>query len=151
MSGYHERMLGLSKYADVPVARGRIGAMGYQANRLPSAELEWFKPYVYRGAGEDEHPEWDVDYEEPKPKASPKKQPKPKPKPKPSGYRQGDEGRAAKRARAAEFEANRIERERGWVEFPETPPTQRGRFANASATPISLDDIEALLEEDDDD
>lgn len=45
MTGYHERRLG--RFADVPVARGSIGAMGL------SGPTDTFRLYVYRGVGED--------------------------------------------------------------------------------------------------
>jgi hypothetical protein len=74
---------------DVPVERSSVGAMGWMGNPYPDRFLETFKPYVYRGTGEDTlTPELNM----PGPLAKPRK-PKPrlaqnrrKPKPRRKHY-----------------------------------------------------------------
>lgn len=62
---------------DVPAHRSSIGAMGVALGSQMPAEYAEPKPYVYRGTGEDEHPEWDLDYKKPKPLPKPRKAAKP--------------------------------------------------------------------------
>jgi hypothetical protein len=77
--------------ADIPIERPSVGGMGMNAVPMPR-----FKPYVYRGTGEDQYPQYDPDYRpkpppKPKPEPRPERRPKPKPKrkrkPRPKGPR----------------------------------------------------------------
>lgn len=47
--------------------RASFTAMGPLADQAPSIYAGW-KRYVYRGTGEDQHPTWDLEYEEPNPR-----------------------------------------------------------------------------------
>lgn len=58
-------------FDDIPTGR-QVRGMGVTAG---SDEHSLFRPYVYRGTGEDQHPTWSLDYTEPVPRKKPKRDP----------------------------------------------------------------------------
>lgn len=168
--------LRLSKFADVPVGRSSVGAMGL--NGPPDRH----RPYVYRGTGEDtleetlrqqaldaEREQWEREARAERRRLRLQAEAQRK-------YAALQE--SIKRQAMADAQAMldalppEPEPEPEWIApviqlFPETDPEpdpeppkpkrpkpepkRKVRFAHVRVAPISLDDIEALLEEDDDD